>query len=241
VKLIKDIRYYEFAAVPAPGVGGAREGSLYALPPGATALGQRIALKLREAGVRIGPFDHLYVALTPALDADAVVDTGWGGEPWLRYVAAGLPAGFNALPLSDRLALLAARAFAAVRLLAPEAEPSIADTQGLVARVGSDVRIHLLRHTTRGFNIELSYTIAAPDASHPSQAWVAVTDLSSGRSGEAPFLDLEHFDDVFAVASRVTVKGRILEVHPRQSERAKRATSRYSVPIHVPIDDVLGA
>ena len=169
------------------------------------------------------------------------MDTGWGSEPWLRYVASGLPSAFNAMPAPERLALLAARTFTAMRLLAAKAEPIIAATKRRLEQYGASVRIHLLRHTTRRFAVEVSFTIAAPGATPPSQAWVAVTDLASGRSGEVPFLDPRFFDDVFFVASRVTVKGRVLEVHPRQSERAKLDTSRYSVPIRVSIDDVLGA
>ena len=169
MKLIKDIRYYEFASV------------------------------------RVGHFDHLYLALTPALPADALVDTGWSAEPWLRYFATGLPANFNAMSPSDRMDVLSARAFAAVRLLAPDAEKAIANTEALIQRLGADVRIHLLRHTTRSLDVRLSYTIAAPESGHPSRLWVAVTDLSSGRTAEKPVLDLQFFDDVFSIASRVAV------------------------------------
>jgi hypothetical protein len=241
VKLIKDIRFYEFNRLPGPGVGGALDGSLYTRPTGAAALGRRIALKLREAGLRVGSFDHLYLALTPALPADALVDTGWGGEPWRRYIASGLPTGFNVMPARERLALLARRSFAAVRLLVPEAEPIIAETERLLEQQGDGVRIRLLRRATRRLAVEVSFTVAGPGATPPSQAWVAVTDLVSGRSRAVPFLDLEFSDDVFSIVSRVAVKGRVLEMHPGQSERAKLDASRYTVPIRVSIDDVLGA
>jgi hypothetical protein len=240
VRLIKDIRYFEFDRIPAPGVGRSIAGSRYALPSGATAVGQRIALKLRELGVVIGSFDHLYLAFTPALSEHAIVDTGWSGEPWLRYVAAGLPSNFNQRTAAERLTMLATRTFAAVRLLQPASEIAIAATERLIHERGADLRIHLMRYSSRALEIELSYTIAASGAVPASQAWIAVTDRRTGHTREALLADLQFFEDVFFLASRVTVKDRVITVHPRRSARARLYTSRYDVPFVLAADDILG-
>ena len=59
VKRIKDIRYYEGAQIPSPGVAHrVAEGTLFRLPPTSATQGQRIAVKLRELGLTFGDFDR---------------------------------------------------------------------------------------------------------------------------------------------------------------------------------------
>jgi hypothetical protein len=239
VKRIKDIRYYEGTQVPSPGVAHTvADGTLFRLPPTSATLGQRIAVKLRELGLTLGAFDHLYLVFTPALAPDGIVDTGWGGEPWFRYVACGLPSGFNRLTDAKRLAVLTQRTFAALRVIAPRGEDAIGRAEDLLREHGDDLQIHLLTHKTRRFEIELSYTVA-PFGVRPSQGWITVNDLVADRSGRAPFVDLTFFDDIFFIASRVSMRGREITISPRRSERATVTTRTYETPIRLDVDAIL--
>jgi hypothetical protein len=240
LKRIKDIRYYETSEVPS-GVGLARsvpDGSLYRLPATSATLGQRIAFKLRELGVMLDGFDHLYLALTPALEAAQVVVGGPTMDGWFRYVSCGLPLDFNERSEAERLAILSDRTLAAVRAVCRDGEAQVSAAERLLAELGDDLPIALLHKTTRQFEIALSFTVG-PWKVRPSLGWIEVTELASGRRGRAPFVELRFAEEAFTVASRVSVVGRAVVIHPRRSERADLISRSYPTPFRVDVDALL--
>jgi hypothetical protein len=132
------------------------------------------------------------------------------------------------------------RTFAALRRLAPDAEPAFSRTEALLAELGEELPVTLLRHSTRQFDIALSYTVA-PFGVRPSRAWISVEEKATGRTARVPFIDLRYIDDIFFLVSRLSVVDRRIVIHPRRSERAKVEIKGYQTPISVDIDAVLAA
>ena len=241
-KVIRDIRFYEsdqpnVAGLSMPG----KLGRIFEFAVDITAVGQRIARKLRECGFVTGPFDHVYVNFTPLLPDHAVRWSDRKVEPWLRYVDYGLsPAVVGALPAGARAALVADATFRVLEaLVARDADlvAKLAIVRNELAERGSEIEILLLTKKTSRHRITISYQIRPND--RDSVGWIEYEDLLTKERAKAPFVRLFFYEDIYPLVSAVVVSGDTITLKPRTSFKAGLYNEHYATPIEVSIATLL--
>lgn len=225
-RLLEDVRYFESAEPPQRGQRfPAYAGSLFDVPAGATALGERIARRCGQLDVSIGRASQLYLCLTASLPDGAIALSDRAAEAWHQVVLHGLdPATFNALSQPEKMAVLGRATFAVLRALAPAMANVLDGVQAEIAAAGEAFRLTLKSKTTKHYALVVEQTI--PAHPQPTEVFVRAVHLATGaervqKLGEAQFPSMAP-----SLVDRLAVTGEILTVHPRKSFRAQLDNAR---------------
>jgi len=242
-KPIKDIRYFECEALPAwNGPSAAHLGRLYPLTDRGEmgALGSRFSLKLRERGFLTRGYDHVYVTLTPALPEGKAEKSAIQLEPWHVWVNVGEPLESWPGEPAEQYAALLRLTSAALRCLGEEDNLDcslVPSVEAEVLQAGSNLELVRTSKETEAYRVVVSYQVAPFGT--PSPIFVEYDDRRTGRSGKALMMMLSDFEDVFPLASSVSVARGTITLKARDSERANLTTRRYRLPLQISVDEVL--
>ena len=152
---IKDVRFFSTSRVPLAGEPIFSDAkAIVPLPPKVHRLGQRIACLLESKAFSIAPADHLYLSVTPSLGAGDVVAIGSGFDKWQWYAACGLPEGYGALPLTQKLKYFQNAVFEALNRIAPQQSSILEVAQRQLAEDGPLTRIQRAVKETAGYRFE---------------------------------------------------------------------------------------
>lgn len=232
-KRIKDIRYFESAHVPGPGHPLPSNGELLDIPRQAHRLGQRIACVLESEGFSVGAYDHVYIALTPAVAEGQIHITNFGFEPWHRYVAYGTLPKFKNLPEEAKLHVIQTATFAILKALKPDGADVVERAEHRLAETGARTRVLRATKETKAYSFAVWFDV--PPLHEKAHLYLTALDKSSGRVLEAPPLPIADFEHAFPLVSTITFSNGMVNLNPRKSFRASFSTGAYGVPIRVPL------
>lgn len=202
---LKDLRIFTWCDWP-----GSRE---------TEAFGRRLAWWLNGEGFGIGHDPSLYITLDPSLPeltVEAKPPKFTPDDWWFREVAVGMPDDF---PGSDAVSIAAQGIEACLRTLKPEDAELIERAMEIVSASGSECRFLLKVKETSKEVMEVSTTISVWPL--PSLLYVGLTDKATGTYREAPPAELSFYDDGVALAGKVKVARRSVDLVSRTSTPAR--------------------
>ena len=234
LKLLKDIRYFETAAVPQPSAPFCSDATgVFGLFPDVHRLGQRIACALESEKFSVGASDHVYIALTPALKQDQVVLVGAGFESWQTYVACGLPSEFKTLPTSEKLGHMEAVTFRALSRLNPKSLAALNSVQDRLSRNGAATRILRSSKDTKAYRFEVWFDV--PAWQEQAHLYLVARDNQTGQTLQAPPFLLADYEHAFPLVSSITFAKNVISIIPRKSFRESLSTDSYQLPLRFPL------
>ena len=231
--LILDIRYYEQGANYPNSLGGE-----FVFSVDTESVGARIARKLREFGFVLGAYDHVYIVFTDKLSEKEIREWTQIIDPRIRCIDYGVsPIVINQMSTETQVEFLYEVTFEVLNFLAIKEKGS----RQTIARVFEDIRnynskleiLHKQKETS-SYLITVSYQIKPEN--EKSIGWVSYTDKKTSLSGKMPFMELEHYQDIFFLVSSISVSKGFIHLKPRNSFRAEIWNKRYSVPIEIPLE-----
>ncbi|WP_374348297.1 hypothetical protein [Chitinimonas sp.] len=234
LRLLRDIRYFEFDGMPAPqGPAPDYLGALFPSPAGASSLGLRLACKAEELGISIGQASHLYLCFTRAIAPGAVeaCNYQYRNERWAQFVLVGLPHHYAGLDDQQRLTALLDASCAALHWLAPTRLAEISTLRRGILEHGDALRVRI--HTKPGklYHICIEHTVATHPA--PSSLYVRIKASATGAETEFKLAELGRPDDARALVGRVAIRDGVLIIHPKPSWRASLDAAPYNTPLTV--------
>lgn len=185
----------------------------------AEAFARRLAFWLNSEGFGIGHDPALYIDFDPELpngEIEAQPPKFTPDNWWFRNVAIGVPDNF---PGADAASYAIQGVVACVKALKPEDTELIDCAARIVTEHGSACRFLLKVKETAKELMEVSTTIGTWPA--PSLLYVGLTDKATGTYREAPPAELKFYDDSVALASKVKIVRRGIELEPRTSVPAR--------------------
>lgn len=213
---INDIRYFH--------------GSLHTYLEGHSeeiAFGRRLAWFLNGEGFSVGAYPALYIFFTQSIEPGAIQVTDYGGDWWQRYTHVGVTADFPNNP--DAINQIKQGTVAALATIRPEQAEVIENAAEIVDLYRDRLRFLLKRHSTKRFETEISFNIAAwPE---PSSLFVSLTDLSSGDFLETTPIPLRFYGEAFDLAGSIKVTNSAATLAPNQSVGAKMASMHHCGPL----------
>nr|NLD41153.1 hypothetical protein [Actinomycetales bacterium] len=204
---IKDIRLFGSGF---EGWEGAREAEAFA---------RRLCWWLNSEGFGIGHDPALYVDFNPELPAGEIVAQPPKFTPdnwWFREVAIGVPDGF---PGADAASRVPQGVAACLKALKPEDAELIDEAARIVSEHGDACRFLLKVKETAKELTEVSTTIGVWPG--PSLLFAGLTDKTTGAYREAPPAELGFYDDGVALAGKVKIVRRGVELESRTSVPAR--------------------
>jgi hypothetical protein len=239
-RLILDIRYYE-AYEGNSSVNPVDLGTRYYLPEETHAIGARIARKLREYGFITGVFDHVYLAYTDAIPDGEVGLPGRVVMDRFNYIGYGAsPSTINTMSQEEQLVFVTDSTFRVLDQLTggDEARLHLIDrVRQDIRKYGSELQILCRQKETASYIVTVTFQIRPKG--DKSVGWVAYVDKRKQQSGKISFIELEHYQDIFYLVGSISVSKGGINLKPRTSFRASVFTRKYSVPIQVPVGQVL--
>ncbi len=243
-KLILDIRYYESDVENIAGNSlPSGPGRLFQYPKSIHYLGARIARKLREKGFITGSFDHVYINFTTALGDGEARFSPRETEPWLKYVDYGAsPLRINNMSDAEKESFVASTTFDILRLAASGHSAQsviIDDVQHHIELSGSEIEITHKTKDTKSYTVTVTYQIR-PNGRR-SLGFVEYVDKKTGNTSRGKFVELNDYEDIFALVGTISVSRGVICLKPRSSFKARLYTKKYEVPIEIPIAELNAA
>lgn len=239
---IVDIRYFACGELPfTDGHSPGNLQSLYAFPKSVHAIGARIARKLRELGYTIPGYDHVYIVFTPVQAARTVRPSRVVLESWQRHFSVGAdPAQVGALDGAEREGFVVDATLRVLRRIAGADACKRAMLRQVgreIARDGENLEIFHREFSSKALQARVSYRIHA--SGMRGSGWIEIEERATGRRARQAFVDLDAYDDLYALVDRVTVTKGVVTMTPRKSASAGMVVRRYQTPMRVNIEALL--
>lgn len=201
----------------------------------AAAFGRRLAWWLNGEDFAIGHEPALYVTLDQELPAGVVRAKPQRLTPddwWFRETSVGVPESF---PGEDDLAVATSGILACLKALQPGSSELIDRAAETVIAAGDTARFLLRVKESSKDTLEISTTIGTWDG--PSLLYAGLTDKATGQYREAPPMELRFYDDGVALAGKVKVDRRRVDLTPRTSTPARMVADQHGGGVAWQIDD----
>jgi hypothetical protein len=229
-KRIIDIRYFEYAKLPAAGVNPRISKELGPLLESQRD-GQRIARLLRFAGFSIGREDHLYLIFSRAVAPHQIQKVSFVPVPWAVSMVVGLPRKGELRSTKKKSAFVRASTFAVLRELAPTQRDVLARVERELDDCGADVKIPLLQK--KAANTEVMVSFDVPTRGRRGRLFIDVFDSGRHSIVASHEVALREFDDALSLAGTIAIKGTKVVVKARNSPTSRTVAARYKSPIIV--------
>ncbi|MEK5231643.1 hypothetical protein MHB42_07670 [Lysinibacillus sp. FSL K6-0232] len=214
-------------------------GHIYKVAKDAHLICARFAQKLRERGFMTGDFDHVYIVLTPLLEAQVIQPSNRETEQRIRYynVGAAIDA-FNSQTAKEKEVYLLQLIANVLQQIASTAQQAglVEDVYQLLLQLGSEMEIIHVTKETSQYKVTISYQIQS--LQEKSTAIIEYHDYKEQLTRKAAFLDLNMYEDIYYLVSSITVKNGVIYLKPRTSRTASYHTQAYATPIAIPIHDI---
>jgi hypothetical protein len=239
-RLILDIRYYQSDVES--GFGQSLPGGFtkfFSFPRSIHDWGPRIARKLREYGFITGSFDHLYVNFTTArLDGELCPTIHLDDR--IFYFDFGLdPSEIDRITDDEKEEVVVSSTFRILDFIAGEnaAQRAIVNrVRDEIRRYGSELEIAHKTKETKSYSITVTYQIRP--SRQPSVGLLKYVDKHTGECRNGVFVQLDQYEDIYALVASTSVKNGVITIKPRSSFKASLYTERYDVPIVIPISQL---
>lgn len=211
-------------------------GTLYLVTKDMYAIGERFARKLRELDFVAGEADHIYVVMTPLLEEKEVRLSDRQVEKRIKLVYVGVvPEWFNKQADEEKEQTILELVNCVLESIAIDTEQKqrVQEVYALMQQRGSELEIIHLIKETRSYRVTLSYQIKP--LGRKSAAIAEYVDLKEQTRRKGVFLELDHYEDIFLLASSLAVKNGRLELKPRTSRVASYRSPSYSTPVSFPV------
>jgi len=231
-KLILDIRF--FSDTEEDHEGNRRD--IFELPIEAHAIGSRVARKLRELNFTLIGFDHVYVNFTNNVKEGYVGNSlKPSTESWFKYFDVGIEKNkVKSLTGTELLCLIEEYTFKVLDRICPDDQRQILEeTKSMVSEQKTELEILHKFKETKSYKVRLTYQIR-PKGSKTSKAKIYYLDKKTGDKFTSE-IELEHYQDIFFLASNITVQKGNINLKPRASFRAEIYNQSYQVPISIEI------
>jgi len=231
--LILDIRYYENGSNYPRTLG-----KEFVFSIDAESAGARIARKLREYGFILGTYDHLYIVLTDKLPEKQIKAWSRSIDSRIRCFDCGAsPSSINKMSEEKQFEFLYEATFKVLNFLASKEEAK----KRLINKIKDDIRnyntgleiLHKQKNTSLYF-LSISYQIKPKGKK--SIGWILYVNKKTNQSVKMPFIELEHYEDIFFLVSSASISKGTIHLKPRSSFKAEVWNKRYSVPIEIPLE-----
>lgn len=235
-KKIIDIRYYSSDT-------DNKEGSTL---PGSAAFcfskdlqfwGSRIARKLRELGLSVGSFDHVYLNYTTMLPPSETQVSQRSVEPRVRYINYGITLDeVNNYSYSDLEAFLISSTLEVMKLLCSEDKNKldmVFKVQSEIDLYGTEIEIEHKHKETKSYSVRITYQIRP--LGNKSVGYVYYRNNGNGNHFKRKFVELKYYPDIVCLVDTIALKGNKLILKPRKSFNASLHTRGYSIPIEISI------
>jgi len=243
-RLILDIRFFESDKPNRDGTSlPSGIGCLIPFPSSIHVIGDRIARKLRENGLYIGTFDHVYINLTTAIKEKQISfspRTMDKEDSRFRYIDYGVD--INHLKEMNEKEIenfVNTVSFDVLRFIVgsdTEKLFKIQHVKELVEKYGEDLKIHHKIKKTKNYSVKVLYKIAPYKKS--STGWIEYSDLKTGAVLQGCFVELEFYEDIYFLVSSIAIKDEKIIFKPRSSFKADLYNSRYDIPLSVGLDSL---
>ncbi len=234
-KIIADIRLFEqegaWRALPH------YIGTIYQAEKSVHSLAARMAGLLRHEGFNTGNFDHLYIVLAPELKPGDIHGPRPSAMKRMVFYEVGVSVeAFNTCTNEEQDQVLLDIMVKVLNRIAQNDEQlqMVEKAYRLLRRYGSEVEIIHLTKTTKLYAVNLFYQIRP--LNKKSTAIIEYIDLTNGITRRSTFLELNSDEDVYFLASSLTVKDGMITIKPRTSQAASLRTRFYTTPIEIIID-----
>lgn len=198
------------------------------------ALGARIARKLRELGFLTGEFDHVYINFTASLSNSAVAISNKYCEKWFKYFDVGIDEKeASQLSDSEKLLFIEEKTYQVLKKINPNQALLIEKVKNEIALNGSEIELLHKYKETKSYEVKLTYQIR-PKGLDYSIAKIYYLDKKTGKEFTSE-IKLVFYEDIFFLASNITVSKGLINLKPRASFKAEIYNRRYEVPITIQI------
>lgn len=214
-------------------------GKSYQIEKEVHSIGTRFARKLREQGFITGEFDHVYIVLTPLLEEQVIMESERRPEKWMRYFYVGVSVdSFNCkTSLEKEEYILQLISTVLKKISINEAQMRlVSDVQHLLHTSGSEIEITHLSKGTSKYKVTITYQIRP--LHKQSTAIIEYHDLMNNVRRKSVFLELNMYEDIYFLASSITLKDGIVCIKPRTSQTANYHIKSYETPIFIPINEI---
>lgn len=214
-------------------------GTIYQADKSAHDLAARMARILRNNGFITGDFDHLYIVLAPELKPGDVYGPRPAAMKRMTFYEVGVSIeAFNEQTNEEQNQTLLDAMVTVLKTIATNDEQlqRIEEAYQLLMSYGSEVEIPHLSKTTKSYTINVLYQIRP--LNQKSTAIIEYIDLKNSITRRRTFLELNSYEDVYVVASSLTVKDGTITIKPRTSQTATLRTRSYVTPIKIVIDEL---
>ena len=229
-KKILDIRYFSDQEKNEDGTYV----SIFEIDKEASALGARIARKLRELDFTTGEFDHVYINFTENLPNTEVAVSSKHCEKWFKYFDVGISRNeANHLSSSDRVHFIEEKTYQVLELINQNQIALIDTVKNEIASKGSEIELLHKHKETKSYVVKLTYQIK-PNGLENSIAKIYYFDKKTGDEFTSE-IELEFYEDILFLASNISVSKGFITLKPRPSFKAEIYNKRYNVPISIQI------
>jgi hypothetical protein len=231
--LILDIRYYEHGANYPSTLG-----KEFVFSVDTESIGARIARKLREFGFALEAYDHLYIVFTGKIPENEIKAWSRIIDPRIRCIDYGASiTAVGQMSAEKQFEFLYEATFDVLNFLIGKEKGN----RQLITKAFEDIhkynrKLEILhkQKETASYSLTVSYQIKPEN--EKSIGWVLYIDKKTSLSGKIPFIELEHYQDIFFLVSSISVSKGFIHLKPRNSFRAEIWNKRYSVPIEIPLE-----
>lgn len=195
--------------------------------------------KLREKEFLTGDFDHVYIVMSPLLAESSIEVSERRPEKWMKYVYAGVSVDpFNSKSTQEKEEYILTLMSDLLKSIAlnDEQEMLVDDVYRLLRGSGSELEIiHIVKETSK-YKVAISYQIRPLDQA--SKGLIEFHDRISGLIRKGVFIDLKHYEDIYALVASIAVSNGAVQLKPRTSLSASYRTKAYETPITIAIDEI---
>ena len=229
-KKILDIRYYSDRKLNSKG----KYVSIFTIKKESLFQGARIARKLRELGFITGDFHHVYINFTDKLSHSEITISKKPCEKWFKYFDVGIDTKItNQFSSIDRQNFIEEKTFQVLSLINNNQQILIDQVKKELSLKGSEIEILHKYKETKSYKLKLTYQIH-PKNSDNSIAKVYYHNKKTNNTFTSQIV-LKFYEDIFFLASSISVNKGIIKLKPRSSFKAKIFNAKYNVPITIQI------
>jgi len=242
-KVIRDIRYYGGYQKESSDSRHPQTKDIYGFDKDLRLISKRIALKLKEIGVTLGQFHHLYIVFSPDLPFKKIkihkyVDPY---HKWMRWVFYGLPTTkFNSLPIDLRKSMIINATIECVKKNIRKNSPKkglLDEARRELIEKGDEIEIILKRVHVNDREVILSHQI------HPlgnNLSTTYLTYIDSKNTIKKKLFESNMYGEILELIRKIEIKKTKIVVHPSATTRHnKRLSNTIKFPISIEINSIL--
>ncbi|MDN3649549.1 hypothetical protein QWZ13_11545 [Reinekea marina] len=124
--------------------------------------------------------------------------------------------------------------YQALELINQNQSALIKEVKSEIASKGSEIELLHKHKETKSYEVKLTYQII-PNGSDNSVAKIYYLDKKSSKAFTSE-IELEFYEDLFFLASNISVSKGLITLKPRAPYRAEIYNKRYGVPISIQIE-----